>query len=346
MNLILRMHIHILISILLCFSVTTISANTNYDSYVLGFGSCITEKRDQPIWSAIEKEDINEFFFMGDNVYGDSEDGLLQEMKASYEKQRVLFPEWLFKKKLNAIWDDHDYGKNDGGTEYPLKKEAQKLFLEFWNVKKDDPRHNRDGIYFSEKLKIGDLSVNLIGLDTRYHRSPLDQTDKPYYPTQDKSKTILGVEQWEWLENELSKENDLLIIVSSIQVLATNHVFEKWHNFPHERERLLKLLENISSPVIILSGDRHKAGLYRSKNIIEMTSSSMNKPISRPFRFIWDLLFKETDDLLNGEMYYGENYGVLTIGVNQNLMLELKGIDGELILQHTIKKGALKAPSS
>ena len=86
------MHIHILISILLCFSVTTISANTNYDSYVLGFGSCITEKRDQPIWSAIEKEDINEFFFMGDNVYGDSEDGLLQEMKASYEKQRVLFP--------------------------------------------------------------------------------------------------------------------------------------------------------------------------------------------------------------------------------------------------------------
>ena len=197
------MHINILISILLCFSVTTISANTNYDSYVLGFGSCITEKRDQPIWSAIEKEDINEFFFMGDNVYGDSEDGLLQEMKASYEKQRVLFPEWLFKKKLNAIWDDHDYGKNDGGAEYPLKKEAQKLFLEFWNVKKDDPRHNRDGIYFSEKLKIGDLSVNLIGLDTRYHRSPLDQTDKPYYPTQDKSKTILGVEQWEWLENEL-----------------------------------------------------------------------------------------------------------------------------------------------
>ena len=193
------MHIHILISILLCFYVTTISANTNYESYVLGFGSCITEKRDQPIWSAIEKEDINEFFFMGDNVYGDSEDGLLQEMKASYEKQRVLFPEWLFKKKLNAIWDDHDYGKNDGGAEYPLKKEAQKLFLEFWNVKKDDPRHNRDGIYFSEKLKIGDLSVNLIGLDTRYHRSPLDQTDKPYYPTQDKSKTILGVEQWERL---------------------------------------------------------------------------------------------------------------------------------------------------
>ena len=45
------------------------------ETYVMGFGSCITEKREQPIWNAIEKENIDEFFFMGDNVYGDSEDG-------------------------------------------------------------------------------------------------------------------------------------------------------------------------------------------------------------------------------------------------------------------------------
>ena len=262
------MHMPILASILLVFSATAISTNKNLDSYVLGFGSCITEKRDQPIWSAIEKEGVNEFFFMGDNVYGDSEDGLLQDMKASYEKQKEIFPEWLFKKKLNAIWDDHDYGKNDGGTEYPLKNEAQKLFLDFWDVKKDDPRRNREGIYFSEKLKIGDLNVNLIGLDTRYHRSPLDQTDKPYYPTQDKSKTILGAAQWQWLENELKKESDLIILVSSIQVIPTEHIFEKWHNFPHERIRLLKALNNAKGNVIILSGDRHKAGLYKTGNII------------------------------------------------------------------------------
>ena len=121
------------------------------DSYVLGFGSCITEKRDQPIWKAIEKENINEFFFMGDNVYGDSKDGLLKEMEISYLKQKDMFPEWLYTKKLNAIWDDHDYGRNDGGTEYPLKDEAQRLFLEFWNVDENDPRHKRNGIYFHEE---------------------------------------------------------------------------------------------------------------------------------------------------------------------------------------------------
>ena len=152
------------------------------DSYVLGFGSCITEKRDQPIWKAIEKENINEFFFMGDNVYGDSKDGLLKEMEISYLKQKDMFPEWLYTKKLNAIWDDHDYGKNDGGTEYPLKEQAQRLFLEFWNIDVNDPRHKRNGIYFNEEKIITGLKVNLIGLDTRYHRYPLDQESKPYYP--------------------------------------------------------------------------------------------------------------------------------------------------------------------
>ena len=158
------------------------------DSYVLGFGSCITEKRDQPIWKAIEKENINEFFFMGDNVYGDSKDGLLEEMKLSYRKQKNMFPDWIYTKKLNAIWDDHDYGKNDGGAEYPLKEQAQRLFLEFWNVNKDDARHSQKGIYFNEEKVFLNNKINLIALDTRYHRSSLDQEDKPYTQVLTKQK--------------------------------------------------------------------------------------------------------------------------------------------------------------
>ena len=207
--------------------------------------------------------------------------------------------------------------------------------MDFWDVKKDDPRRNREGIYFSEKLKIGDLSVNLIGLDTRYHRSPLDQTDKPYYPTQDKSKTILGAAQWQWLENELKKESDLIILVSSIQVIPTEHIFEKWHNFPHERIRLLKALNNAEGNVVILSGDRHKAGLYKTGNIIEMTSSSMNKPISRPIAKLWDIFLKEKDEFLIGEMYSRENYGILSID-KEKIVLNLKDIDGNTIISEEI----------
>ena len=306
------------------------------DSYVLGFGSCITEKRDQPIWKAIEKENINEFFFMGDNVYGDSKDGLLKEMEISYLKQKDMFPEWLYTKKLNAIWDDHDYGKNDGGTEYPLKEQAQRLFLEFWNVDVNDPRHKRNGIYFNEEKIISGLRVNLIGLDTRYHRSPLDQQSKPYYPSTDTTKTMLGDEQWAWLEKVLNNKNDLNIIVSSIQVLPTDHIFEKWHNLPHERNRLIDLLNAQSKPTIILSGDRHKAAIYKKGNLIEMTSSSMNKPVSKPLSFFSNLIFGESDKYLISDIYESENYGLIIFNDNKNVEIILKDLDGGTISKYKV----------
>jgi len=325
-------NIRLLITLLVCSFLPGLSSSTaiNSEHYVMGFGSCLTEKREQPIWSAIKEENLQEFFFMGDNVYGDNEEtGELDDMKVAYALQREKLPDWLKEIKVNAIWDDHDYGKNDGGEEYLFKEQAQELFLDFWQAPLDDPRRNREGIYFSEVREIFNLKVNLIGLDTRYHRSALGQKDKPYSPVDDESKTMLGKVQWNWLEEELSQNNDLNIIVSSIQVIPTNHGFEKWGNFPHERSRLLKLIEDSKVPTIIVSGDRHKAGIYKKGDVIELTSSSMNKPLPNYISKIWDLLNKETDAHLIGDMYYPENYGILSINKNGEILIELKDINGK-----------------
>ena len=318
--------------IFFAFSNYSLTATQDSELYVIGFGSCLTEKRDQPIWSAIKEENLDEFFFMGDNVYGDNkETGLLDDMKIAYALQKTKFPKWLEGIKVNAIWDDHDYGKNDGGFEYPLKSESQDIFLKFWKVAKDDPRWSREGIYFSKIREIFDLKINLIGLDTRYHRSPLGQKDKPYSPVEDTSRTMLGEAQWTWLANELNQQVDLNIIGSSIQVIPTNHIFEKWGNFPHERNKLLKLIEESKTPTIIVSGDRHKAGIYKRNNLIELTSSSMNKPMPPYLPRIWDLIAKETDTYLIGDMYYPENYGTLSIDQKGNVFIELKSLDGKTI---------------
>ena len=325
-------NIRLLITLLVCSFLPGLSSSTaiNSEHYVMGFGSCLTEKREQPIWSAIKEENLQEFIFMGDNVYGDNEEtGELDDMKVAYALQREKLPDWLKEIKVNAIWDDHDYGKNDGGEEYLFKEQAQELFLDFWQAPLDDPRRNREGIYFSEVREIFNLKVNLIGLDTRYHRSALGQKDKPYSPVDDESKTMLGKVQWNWLEEELSQNNDLNIIVSSIQVIPTNHGFEKWGNFPHERSRLLKLIKDSKVPTIIVSGDRHKAGIYKKGDVIELTSSSMNKPLPNYISKIWDLLNKETDAHLIGDMYYPENYGILSINKNGEILIELKDINGK-----------------
>jgi len=302
-------------------------AEGDADSLTIGFGSCIDEARPQPIWEAIEKESLNDFFFMGDNVYGDMDSGELSKMGPAYAKQEENFPNWLLNLKPLAIWDDHDYGLNDGGSEYTLKKEAQKLFLDFWKIDIQDERHKREGIYFSENRQIKDKKILLIGLDTRYFRSPLEGEKRNYQSTSDISKTILGKEQWQWLERTFQNEADIIILASSIQILATNHGFEKWSNFPHEKERLLSLIKQFKKPVVLVSGDRHKAGIYKQDNLYELTSSSLNKPLPRWLVAVWD----ETDPLLLGKMHYDMNYGLISINSSGTISIDLKNEKGKVL---------------
>ena len=120
------------------------------DSIKLGLGSCIDQDFPQPIWNSIEKENLNYFIFLGDNVYGDSPDGKLEKLRHAYKKQKSLLPSFLNDINILSIWDDHDYGLNDGGRDYSLKKESQKMFLDFWEIPNDDIRSSREGIYFSQ----------------------------------------------------------------------------------------------------------------------------------------------------------------------------------------------------
>ncbi len=67
---------------------------------------------------------------------------------------------------------------------------------------------------------------------------------KMYGLNQDAKARVLSNEQWKWLEAELKKPAELRIIVSSIQILADDHGFEKWGNFPLERKKFLDTIKN------------------------------------------------------------------------------------------------------
>ena len=116
----------------------------------IGFGSCLDQRYPQKIWKSIADENINKFIFLGDNVYGDVPSGDTKNLVRAYKLQARRFPRWLNDLEKLAIWDDHDYGKNDGGSEYKHKRLTQKIFMDFWDVPADDPRRNREGTYFSK----------------------------------------------------------------------------------------------------------------------------------------------------------------------------------------------------
>ena len=298
-------------------------SNSAY-AYKYGLGSCLDQDLDQPIWAAIERENINGFIFLGDNVYGDQQSGELGKLIKAYKKQKTKIPSWLTKnKKILAIWDDHDYGKNDGGGNYKNKEKAQTLFLDFWKIPKHDPRRARKGIYFDDTQVIEGKSVQIIGLDTRYFRSELKGRRNGYLPNKDPLASVLGTEQWKWLDETLEDSKaDIVIILSSIQILATNHPYEKWSNFTADRKKLLMKLDDISKikTMVLISGDRHRAGLYQKGSLVEITASALNKGSSRP---------TETDPLLIGKTYPKINFGILDIQPSKNIItLSIKDKDG------------------
>ncbi len=297
------------------------------DEIKIGIGSCLDQDFPQPIWQPIEEENLDYFIFLGDNVYGDSIFENLYKMKRAYSKQEKLLPDFLDQTDIFAIWDDHDYGKNDGGSDYKYKKLAENLFLDFWNVPINDVRRSREGIYFSENKVFFNKKYKLIFLDTRYFRSQLKGKKGSYQKNNDESSTILGKEQWTWLEKELNSNFDYLFIFSSIQIIPEDHGFEKWSNFPNDRTKLLKILEKYKDRTILFSGDRHRSGIYKRNGIIEITSSSMNKPGSS---------FFETDKYLIGETYPQENYSVLKI-LNDDINIDIKDKHGEILNSISLK---------
>ena len=300
------------------------------ESIKIGLGSCLDQDYPQPIWQSIKKEDLNYFIFLGDNVYGDTRYGSLRKMKSAYDKQKKVLPDFLNDISIFSIWDDHDFGINDGGADYRFKRQAQELYLDFWDITKDDDRSNREGIYFSKNEIFFNKKFKFIFLDTRFFRSKLKGKKSNYIENIEPDATILGNAQWTWLENELKSDFDFLFIFSSIQIIAKDHRFEKWSNFPIERAKLFELLEKFNDITILFSGDRHRAGIYRKNGIIEVTSSSMNKPGSS---------FSETDSYLIGKTYPQENYGVLEI-LENTIHIKIKDIKGNTLnfIEKTYKK--------
>lgn len=281
----------------------------------IAFGSCADQNQPQPFWSPILAFEPQLFLMIGDNVYGDVSSGALTELRAAYDRLAGIdgFKRLRAEVPVLATWDDHDYGANDAGADFPYRAGVTRLFREFWGV----PAIDRDGIYDAHIFGPPGRRLQVILLDTRSFRSglkPTNQRGAPgkerYLPDPDPAKTMLGTAQWGWLDQQLRQPADLRLIVSSIQVLAEGHGYERWGNLPTERQRLIELIgATRTNGVVFLSGDRHIGALYRRTDGVpyplhEITSSSLNRPVGTS---------SETGPHQVGAVYAKENFGVIEI---------------------------------
>ena len=303
--------------------------------FTLAFGSCDNQDEKNIFWKDIEQNQSDVWIWGGDLVYGESKH--MKSFISAFQKQKqnADYQDFIKRTKVLGVWDDHDYGVNDGGVEHPDKKEAQQLFLDFFDVPKDDPRRKKEGTYFSETFKAEEgKSIKVILLDTRYFRTSLTEdkkTKKRYKPNEYGEGTMLGETQWNWLNKELKDSKaDFNIIVSSIQFLAYEHGFETWANMPHESDKLKNMIrESGAKGTIILSGDRHISEISKvdvkglAYPLYDFTSSGLTHSYEKS---------KETNPLRVSKLITVVSFGLLKFDFDKNtVLMEIRGANDTLL---------------
>ncbi|NVJ69961.1 MAG: alkaline phosphatase family protein [Alphaproteobacteria bacterium] len=286
------------------------------------FGSCAHQDKDQPIWAPINQLNPDLFIMLGDNIYGDTRDMAVLADKYHRLGAKEGFRQLRATTPVIATWDDHDYGENDAGFEYPMKEQSKELFLDFWGDDHGARRRADDGIYTSYEFGPEHERVQVIMLDLRWNRTPLMHVDAdeakrrdqmalgPYLPVMDEGATMLGDKQWAWLEGELKKPARVRIIGSSLQFVSTFPGWEAWSLFPNERQRMIDLIGRTKAEgVLFISGDTHWAEISRQSDhspypLYDFTSSGLTQT--------WHNISPNAYRL-PGCMYTKVNFGVIEI---------------------------------
>lgn len=315
----------------------------------IAFGSCNDpRKKDSPIYHAVVNQEPDVFVFLGDNIYGDTDDMEVLHKKYAELEATKGYQKLRDATQILATWDDHDFGVNDGGNTYKMREESEKIFLDFFKDPADSPRRQRAGVYGSYTFGTEGKTCQILILDTRYFRDVLPRTKNKkspgavgwYAPTDDTSMTLLGDEQWQWLERQLQLPADLRIIASSIQVLAVEKGMENWGNVPHEQMRLFTLLKKYkANHTFAISGDVHFAELSKkaigSYPFYDLTSSGMVNTSKS-----WA---SATNSMRVGESHAVINAGVIEIDWDKKAVeLAIINADGEKILKHPLNFAELE----
>ncbi|MBP9689640.1 MAG: alkaline phosphatase family protein [Bacteroidia bacterium] len=320
----------------------------------IAFGSCANQSARLPIFNVVVEHKPDLFVFLGDNVYGDTHN--MDTLAAIYGRMaaKPTFKNLKQNVPLIATWDDHDYGQNDAGRHFPEKEKSKQVFLDFFDEPKESERRTRPGVYQSYYYQNNGKTTQVILLDCRTFRDDLIRFDKrkhkclkngrhrhAFAPYTVADSTMLGEEQWKWLEEELKKPADLRIIGSGSQFGIEYNGYESWANFPHEQKRMFNLIKSTqANGVLFISGDVHYAeiskinepGLYP---IYDITASGLSST--------WEFATPNKNRIEGPVMQ--NHFGLITVNwqlPDPEIALEIWDVDNKKAISYLVKLSTLK----
>lgn len=255
--------------------------DTQKPQLTFALASCLNDrylKDQQDMWGGLLAQKPDVVFLIGDNVYGDwsPSNSIYQpatpdHLWMRYAQTRTMLDFYYHKTLIPTytIWDDHDFGCNDGGKDYQYKKESLEIFNQQF------PRLNVSNVNYGPGAAFGvELSgVSYFFLDGRSFR----ETNK------NKKGEHLGSVQTKWLIDLLKKNQKPSALIVGDQFFGGYHTFESFEGLhPVEFEVFLAQLRNLKLPIYFMSGDRHCSEImnipkkYIGVDTFEITSSGIH----------------------------------------------------------------------
>jgi alkaline phosphatase D len=263
----------------------------------------------------------------GDNLYLRDPDYTSESGLEYRLEKNTTTPEFqkLFSVRPNyALWDDHDYGPNDGDKTFELKNKSLELFKTYW-ANKTYGEDDNAGIY--GRFTWYDCEFFII--DDRYHRSPNEIKDsldgKP-----NANKSYLGARQLDWLKNSLlNSKATFKFILNGNQVLNPKCEYECFRNYSFELSNLLSHINDYKiEGVLFLSGDRHHSEIIKVEKemiypIFDITASAATSGTHKLAKN------EENNPYRIPNTHVGENnFGMLSVsGKKKERVLKIEFVD-------------------
>lgn len=240
--------------------------------------SCMDEFRHSPgIWQDLVAREPDVILFAGDSTYcdyGDSGEPSPARMWRRFSEARATL-EIYFSRKLIPIlatWDDHDFGLNDTGMNYPFVFESQKNFLSFFAMNPEFCSVLERGPGISSAVRLNGQQFLLMD-DRSFRIAGFSRERYAHW----------GREQEEWMLEKVAGFEGLSWIVNGSQIFPQMIFKESFSgDHPVQFEAFKSALSNMAKRVALISGDVHYSEVSRIEpaafgyETFELTSSSIH----------------------------------------------------------------------
>jgi hypothetical protein len=301
----------------------------------IAFGSCARVGSNGRVFDAIRELDPAIYVCLGDFHYGDNFVDDVNDYRQVFDVQLTQPAQAALygRVPIAYVWDDHDYGPNDSHRDVVSRNAAMLAYREYV------PHYGLAGpttaIY--QAFSVGRIRVVLT--DARSARDPHQVPDSA-------AKSMLGVEQRDWLLAELQSSavsHDLVIWVNPVPWIdEAAERGDSWSGYSHERAIIAdhiadKQIDNL----LMLAGDAHMVA------IDDGTHTNYSSEPGRGFPLMHVAALDRPGSTKGGPYTLGPiagggHFGVVDVDVDvagEEVVVDLAAMNwrGERLLHHRFK---------